>query len=246
MRDFMNDFGVSYLHLLWLLLAATNLTVQLLYFYSEESLRLYLAKKITTPMLLFGGLIVVVTSTGGFPAIAGTILLAMGVGELGIEGSQVVESRKDEERAQTGTPWTVTAAGILFLLVNLLIGIVLLMRVESPQSLLFATLSGFAIVAIMVLLTIRSYRPAAEIRIQLLAYSGGLAILAAGAISSLAAGLEPLGRAALVLTVSDSLVLIRMGASWDKRSPSGFRILLAFLVVILLLYYFYMWLLIRG
>ena len=56
---------------------------------------------------------------------------------------------------------------------------------------------------------------------------------------------EPLGRAALVLTVSDSLVLIRMGANWDKRSQAGFRIQLVFLVMILLLYYAFIWLLIR-
>ncbi|RLE17566.1 MAG: hypothetical protein DRJ50_13915 [Actinobacteria bacterium] len=242
----MNSYSVSYLHLLWLLIAATNFAVQLLNFYNEESRRLYLAKKITTPMLLFGGLVVVVLSAGEFPKIAGTILLAMGLGELGIEGSQVVEFRNGEDRVRKGTPWTVTAAGVLFLLVNLFIGVILLMRVESPPILLLGTLSGFATVAILALLVIRLCRPTSETRTQLLAYSGGLAVLAAGAFSSLATGLEPLGRAALVLMVSDSLVLVRMGANWDKRNLSGFRIQLAFLVVILLLYYLYIWLLIQG
>lgn len=249
MREIMNSYGVSAPHLLWLLLAATSLTVQLLYFYNEESRRLFLAKKITTPMLLLGGLFVLVLNTGGFPAIEGTVLLAMGLGELGIEGSQVVEFREgdgSDAAEQPRTPWTVTAAGVLFLLVNVFLGGVLLLRVQSTQSLLLSTLFGFAVVAIMALLTIRSYRPAATVRTQLLAYSGGLAILAAGAFSNLATGLEPLGRAALVLTVSDSLVLIRMGANWDKRTRAGARTQLAFLVVILLLYYAYIWLLMRG
>ncbi len=242
----MNLNSVSYMHLVWLSIAAANLSAQLLNFYNEESRRLYLAKKITTPMLLFGGLVVVALSAGEFPEIAGTILLAMGLGELGIEGSQVVEFRKSEDRVRTGTPWTVTAAGILFLLVNLFIGVDLLVRIKSPQILLLGTFSGFATVAILAFLVIRLCRPTSETRIQLLAYSGGLAILAAGAFSNLADGLEPLGRAALVLTVSDSLVLVRMGANWDKRNPTGFRIQLAFLVVILWLYYVYIWLLIQG
>jgi len=246
MGEIMDFIGVSYLHRLWLLIAATNLAVQLLSFYDEKSRRLYVMKKITTPMLLFGGLIVVTLSTGGFPLISGTILLAMGLGELGIEGSQVVEFREREDRARTETPWTVTAAGVLFLLVNLFIGIVLLARVDSLQTVLLAAFSGFAAVAIVVVVIIRTCRPTPETRTQLLAYSGGLAVLAAGAISSLATGLEPLSRAALVLTVSDSLVLIRMGANWDKRSQAGFRIQLVFLVMISLLYYAFIWLLIRG
>lgn len=246
MRETMSSLGVSYLHLLWLLIAAVNLAAQWLYFHNQESRGLYLAKKITTPMLLFGGLIVVVLGSGRFPFIEGTVLLAMGLGELGIEGSQVVEYRDGNDRVGTGTPWTVKAAGVLFLLVNLFIGTVLLIRVESPQLLLFWTFSGFASVAILALLIVRWWRPTAETRTQVLAYSGGLAILAAGAFSNLAAGLEPLGRAALVLTVSDSLVLVRMGANWDKRTPAGFRIQLTFLVGILLLYYVYIWLLIGG
>ena len=246
MREIMSSFSVSSLHLCWLLLAAANLAAQWLYFHSEGSRRLYLAKKITTPMLLFGGLIVVVLTSGGFPLIEGTILLAMGLGELGIEGSQVVEFRDTEDRMPTGAPWTVKAAGILFLLVNLFIGTVLLIRVESPQVLLLGAFSGSASVAILALAIVTWCHPTAETRTQVIAYSGGLAILAAGALSNLAAGLEPLGLAALVLTVSDSLVLVRMGANWDKRTPAGFRIQLSFLVGILLLYYVYIWLLIRG
>ena len=44
----------------------------------------------------------------------------------------------------------------------------------------------------------------------------------------------------MILTVSDSLVLIRMGAGFDKTTPGGRRNLLILMVVILLLYYVYM------
>ncbi len=127
---------------------------------------------------------------------------------------------------------------------NLFLGITLLSRVESRQSFYLGTALGFGIVMMMVLFVIIRYRPPAEIRTPLLLYSVGLAILAAGAFSNLFGGIGTLGRAALVLTASDSLVLIRMGAGWNKDRPSGRWTLIVFLVIILLLYYFFIALLI--
>jgi hypothetical protein len=65
-------------------------------------------------------------------------------------------------------------------------------------------------------------------------------VLAAGAVAALFGPVSGLGLAAIILTVSDSLVLIRMGAGFDKTTPRGKRILLILMVLILLLYYVYM------
>ena len=67
-----------------------------------------------------------------------------------------------------------------------------------------------------------------------------LVVLAAGAIAALFGPISRLGIAALILTGSDSLVLIRMGAGLDKGTPGEKRILLILLISILLLYYVYM------
>ncbi len=87
----MNETGIY--HLCWITLVITNFVVQLWYFFNDRNRPLFLAKKITTPLLLFGGLAVVIVSTRGFPIIPGILLLTMGLGELGIEGSTVVESK---------------------------------------------------------------------------------------------------------------------------------------------------------
>lgn len=232
----MNDSGIG--HILWIILVLGNFIVQLLYFFNDRSPGLFAAKKATTPLLLFGALAVVVFNTGSFSLIPGAILLAMGLGELGIEGSQVVES------GESKMPWSVTAAGILFLLVNLFLGITLLIRAGSRQSLFLGIFLGFAVVALMAFLIVKLGSPSTETRFQLIIYSAGLAVLAAGALSNLLGGMGMLGRAALILTVSDSLVLIRMGADWKKESRSGRGILLSFLVMILLLYYMFIALLI--
>lgn len=238
----MNDTGLG--HILWIILAICNFTVQLLYFFYDRRPGLYAAKKVTTPLLLFGGLAIVLFNTGSFSLIPGAILLVMGLGELGIEGSRVVEKGDLNKGAESKLSWMVTAAGVLFLLVNLFLGITLLIRAGNRQSLYFGIFVGFAVVALMVYSIVRHCRPSAEIRFQLIVYSGGLAVLAAGALSNLSGGLGVLGRAALVLTVSDSLVLIRMGAAWKKEGPGERGLLLIFLITILLLYYLFIALLI--
>lgn len=238
----MNDSGIG--HILWIILVLGNFTLQLMYFFDEQHRGLYTAKKVTTPLLLFSALAIVLFNTGGFSLVPAAVLLAMGLGELGIEGSQVVENGKASQAAGTEPSWTVTLGGVLFLLVNLFLGITLLVRAESRQSLYLGILFGFTFVALMTFLIVRFGRPSPETRFQLVVYSAGLIVLAAGALSNLFGGLGTLGRAALILTVSDSLVLIRMGTAWDKNSRSGRRLLLSFLVTILLLYYLFIALLI--
>lgn len=76
-------------------------------------------------------------------------------------------------------------------------------------------------------------------------YSASIMVLFAGALSDIMGGVSTLGIAAAILTVSDSLVLVRMGADFKKNTASGFRILFVFLVGILLLYYVYMGVLIQ-
>ena len=76
-------------------------------------------------------------------------------------------------------------------------------------------------------------------------YAASIMILFAGALTDIYKGISLLGIAAAILTVSDSLVLIRMGADFKKNTVSGFRILFGFLVGILLLYYVYMGVLIH-
>ena len=88
-------------------------------------------------------------------------------------------------------------------------------------------------------------RPGGGSAPQILLYGLGIIVLFTGGLADRWGGPTPLGTAALVLTVSDTLVLIRMGLSLPKKSAAGFRILLGFLVIILLLYYFYMALLIN-
>ncbi len=219
-------------HLLWILLIIANLIIQLTYF-RNPSPTLYLAKRITTPAMLWGGAAVIFMTTGRFALLECSILLAMGLGEIGIEGSQVVEARTEAPEAKT--PWTVTAAGVLFLMVNVTLGVVLLVDSFS----IIGIILGPAAVILMVLLLRHTYVIPDTVRFQVTVYAVGLAVLAAGAVSALVSGLDSLGIAGLVLTVSDSLVLWRMGAGWDKADPKGYRRLFAFLVVILLLYYGY-------
>ena len=75
-------------------------------------------------------------------------------------------------------------------------------------------------------------------------------MLAAGAVAGLLAaagrGSAPdrLTLAACILTISDSLVLWRLGAAWNPEEPGDRRKLRIVLVGILLLYYLYMGILI--
>jgi hypothetical protein len=235
----MNDTGIF--EFLWFILVCANFTLQLLYFFNTRSRGLFAARKVSTPLLLFGALAVVVVRTGGFTVVPGAVLLAMGLGELGIEGSQVVEggNRDDVQHSGKGPGWTVIAAGTLFLLVNLFIGITLLRQAGSPRIVLIGIAAGFAAVFAMVLPVLRIFRPPADVRFQVTVYSAGLAVLAGGALSDLFGGPGSLGRAALVLTISDSLVMIRMGANWNGKSRTGRILLFVFLVTILILYYLF-------
>ncbi len=233
---------MSIFRIIWLILAAANLSIQILYFYRDSSSSLFRAKKITTPALLFGGLLIVISETGGFQPISCSILLAMGLGEIGIEGSSVVE-KHDGETGGAGGSIIVLLAAVLFLLVNIFLGIMLLLQnnfVRLPVSIGFAVV----IIALMLSVCIRTFTPEPGLRSQMILYSAGLVVLLTGVLSDTAGDLSRLGLAGLILTVSDSLVLIRMAAGFDKQSRAGFRTLLAFLVVILLLYYTYMWVLI--
>ncbi|MDC7226519.1 MAG: hypothetical protein PQJ61_07120 [Spirochaetales bacterium] len=226
----------------WLLLSAANFIIQLLYFYRDSSTGLFRAKKITTPLLLFSGLLIVIVNHSGVPLVPGVILLAMGLGELGIEGSSVVEKHGGEE-AGAGGSIIVLLAAILFLLVNIFLGIVLIHR-NGAAGLPAASAIAIGITGLKLVISIRVFKPEAVVRTQMLLYGAGLAVLCSGGIADLMNGLSRLGLAALVLVVSDTLVLIRMGAGFDKSTKSGFRTLLIFLIVILVLYYFYIWLLI--
>ena len=240
------DFSFLFsFHFFWTLLALANFLIQLAYFFKDSSRGLFIAKKITTPLLLFFGLFLVIYRTGGFPLIPGVILAAMGLGELGIEGSSVVESSEDETGAPQTTSVTVLLAGVLFLLVNIFIGGFLIFQGTMLGTLLICGLISAGVISLMLILTFRTFRPGSDIKVQMLLYSIGLVLLMTGAIADLFRGISLLGFAAVVLTVSDSLVLIRMGAGQNKKTVSGRRSLLIFLIVILLLYYLYMWILIR-
>ena len=221
----------------WIALVAFNLVVQLLYFFRDESRSLFLAKKITTPLLLFAGLVILAVEQGRIPLVPGLVLGLMGIGELGIEGSKVVESGNDRIPGPLEAA-IVFVSGLIFPAVNLLIGIFLLLPAGTAAA---AWLAGAAAaVAATDILVIRRFRPSAEVRFQLSVYSVSLAVLGAGAVRALLVAPSALGLAALVLTVSDSLVLLRMGAGLQKGTRRGFILLLLFLTAILLLYYFYM------
>ncbi len=234
---------MNVLRAIWMAFAAFNLFIQLMYFFRDSSLILFNVKKISTPVLLFGGFLIVIAEYGSFQVIPCIIFLAMGLGEIGIEGSSVVETHEGES-AGAGGSVIVMIAAILFLLVNIFIGMVLLVQNGWSR---FAVSIGFSILLIgmMLVISIRIFKPGGELRNQMLIYSAGLVILLSGVLSDAVGGLSNLGRAGLILSISDSLVLIRMGAEFDKKSRAGFSILLSFLIIILFLYYLYMWTLIN-
>ena len=240
-------------HLLWLVLILGNFIIQMAWF-NRPGRGLHTSKRVTTPLMLFGALGVVLVNSGTVPLVQGVLLAAMGLGEIGIEGSRVVESRNGAE--PSNTPWTVTAAGALFLAVNVFLGLVLLFSIRYPAGILIGAVSGLIFVGAVMAVLMKVHRPPAETRFRILLYAGGLAVLAAGAFTWLAttalgrAGTTDetghLGLAGIILTVSDTLVLWRMGASWDSRQTADRRRLLVFLVVILLLYYLYVGVLIDS
>lgn len=235
-------FSVS--TLLWFVLAGFNFAVQLIYFYNDESGRLYRLKKITTPLLLLSGILIVVIRPGGFSVLPLIILFLMGAGEIGIEGSSVVEKRSGTEDKPTEGTFLVMAAGAVFLAVNLLIGVILIIR-NPGRGLIAAFGLSAVIISLMLYLCFRIFSPGRGVMTQMVIYASGIAVMLAGVIADVSGGLSRLGLAAAILSLSDSLVLIRMGAEFDKQSAAGFRILLSLLIIILLLYYLYIWLIIN-
>ncbi len=238
---------ITAFHIIWILLASANFFVQLAYFRRDRSAALFIAKKVSTPLLLLFGLAIVVIHRGAFPLIPGAILAAMGIGELGIEGSSVVEAAKPEagKPRAAGSSLVVTLAGLLFLLVNICIGTWLMMQNGRPAAVAAAVPAALLIIGLKVFYLLRRFHPRAETRFQILLYSFSLFVLLSGTLTSLFGGLTTLGAAAGILTVSDTLVLTRMAAGFDKSTPSGRRMLLGLLIVILLLYYLFIGLLIH-
>lgn len=224
------------LHILWILLIISNFIVQIVYF-RKPSLSLFLAKRITTPAMLVLGSLVIILTTETFSSIPVLLLLTMGLGEIGIEGSFIVEDKKDDTSAQI--PWTVTAAGVLFLLVNLSLGIILFFGSDQGSAKVIGLVSGLCGIFCIVLLLEYVHHPENNILFQLRIYAIGLAVLAAGSIASIISGAGHLSIAGLVLSISDSLVLWRMGAKWKKKMPTDRKYLLVFLITILILYYGY-------
>jgi len=225
-------------HLLWIALVLANLAVQILVFFREESRALYLAKKVTTPLLLFSAFLILWLHTSTPFSVASIILLAMGVGEIGIEGSHVVTSEGGPPTALDR--WMVTVAGLLFLLVNVFLGTVLLVQIGAVLPIAIGFGAAAAGVASMLALVFRIFAPEKAVRTQMLLYAPGLVVLAAGAVAVLFGPISSLGLAAIILTASDSLVLVRMGLGFDKTTPGRRRTLFTLMLVILLLYYVYM------
>ena len=225
-------------HILWIVLVVANLVVQILCFFRDENRPLFWAKKVTTPLLLFSAFLILWYHSGTAFSVASIILLAMGVGEIGMEGSNVVTSQGGPLTALER--WSVTIAGLLFLLVNVFLGTVLLVRISAALPVAIGFGAAVALVATMLMLVFRIFAPEKTVRTQMLLYAPGLVVLVAGAVAALFGPVSRLGVAAIILTVSDSLVLIRMGAGFDKSTPRGKRILLILMVGILLLYYVYM------
>jgi len=229
--------AISPLHQLWLLLVFLNLIFQILYFNNDQSRPLYLSKRITTPLLLFGAMALLILSSETPPFIPVLLLGLMGLGEIGIEGSSVVESRDGGRDASPVDKLLVTIAGVVFLAVNVILGLSL--YPGKSVSLLVISLAVSLILLYLVNLFFAiKFKPDGDTRFQTRVYSAGLVILFSGALADLVSGLTVIGLAALILTLSDTLVLVRMAARFDKKENKG--ILFLFLLIILLLYYFYM------
>lgn len=237
---FMDGSFVSSLHFYWVLLAIVNFSIQIAHFFHEDNQRLFLAKKVTTPGLLFFALLIVILDVGSFLLIPCAILTAMGLGEIGIEGSNVVQANKDGKNDEAKTSFIVILAGVLFLLVNVFIGVALIMISKQLLAVVIGLLISSLVLGLIFFSVIRLFSPSRDTRTQMLIYLIGVIILGTGAVADVIGGISQLGTAAVILTVSDSLVLVRMGAGFRKETSTGFRTLLGFLIVILVLYYVYM------
>ena len=233
----MNIFAV--LQIFWIIAVLFNLVIQMAYFRNDGSKGLYLVKKISTPFLLFGGLILLLLTPGKIPVVPAVILAMMGLGEIGIEGSSIVEDRGGRDEPSRVGNLIVTGAGLLFLAVNVLLGTILI--AGTPLKYFPAALSlSLAFYFLLNLILARKFILTDKMKFQTRVYSAGLVILLTGVIAGLSGGAGSLGTAGLILAVSDTLVLIRMAGNFDKSSRKGRAVLLVFLVIILLLYYLYM------
>lgn len=212
------------------IIVVVNFIIQLRYFH-VPSKTLYVSKRVTTPLLHVAAILSVALSGGSLFSFPVLILLMMAIGEIGIEGSSVVESGTDQPKPSV----TVLLSGILFLLVNLLLGGYLLFG----GKVLIPLLIGSALVTLLLLLIFKVNQVPKQMVFQVVLYGAGIAVLSSGAISSLSRAVSPLGLAAAILSLSDSLVLYRMAAGWDKDIAIQRRALEIFLILILVLYYLF-------
>ena len=85
----------------------------------------------------------------------------MGLGELGIEGSSVVENTARSESAKKTESIQVTVAGIIFLLVNIFLGSVLIYG-KSFSTILFPGLISLGLYGFMIFLFFKIFNPSPE------------------------------------------------------------------------------------
>jgi len=114
----------------------------------------------------------------------------------------------------------------------------LLTKTPDFSQRILGFIAGAALTAGINVALLHRFRPSGSVRFQILAYSVGLAILISGAAADMAGGWGPLGRAAAILALSDSLVLIRMAANWTKEFRRQRGRFLVFLVTIMLFTFF--------
>lgn len=238
-------FVSNFPHNLWLILAIINFSGQLLYFRHDRSNSFFLAKKITTPLLLFGALSLVLTGEHGASPLIIVVLAAMGIGELGIEGSYVVEKTGRTRNTGSREEMITSAAGALFLIVNLLLGTALLFR-SDHHFLLISICAGILLYTLLAAFFMIVIKPGRNDKFTIIIYSISLAVLFSGSISGIFTGISHLSLAGLLLTISDTLVLIRMGLNFEKKNRKEKQILGLLLISICLLYYSFIAVLINS
>ncbi|MBN2836385.1 MAG: hypothetical protein JXR48_15620 [Candidatus Delongbacteria bacterium] len=236
---------ISTIHLIWIILALFNLIIQISYFLKDDSSALYLGKRMTTPALLFSGMAMLLYYNESSSFLPILLLGLMGLGEIGIEGSSVVEDRGEKAKPSVAGNVMVTVAGIIFLAVNIILGLSLFPHKSFHVLAVSFGISLAVFFLINQFLELR-FKPDRGIKFQTRIYSLGLIVLFTGALADLYSGLSSTGLAAIILSISDTLVLIRMSAGFDKSKNRERYILFGFLVIILLLYYFYMAVLINS
>lgn len=236
----------------WAALAAANFIIQLLYFRQDDSQILYMAKRITMPLLLLLSGLIAISSGETFALVPAGLLIAMGIGEIGIEGSPVVEDTSNKTGTHSAVArLMVTSAGVIFLLVNIVLGVYLMGPsisagiIPIPTLVLISLLSGIALL-ILIFAVFRLRHTERNLRAQMIIYALGIWVLATGAAIGMLGKAGNIAMAGGILAISDSLVLVRMGAGWKKSHPRERIILACFLIAILLLYYAFMFLMMMA